>query len=205
MAVNYWDAVVRELDSGCTCATLDMQGKPIGRQCICSTTPLPSEKAIRAYSPVGNFVTVRSASRLKPLLLELLEVFVSIIRPVVPRPTNLSVEPEIPPLQEQHVCHEAYLRSILDSDLILQEIEHGVFDPSGVFKAIGDIMRCYCAPMRDQQVNQMVALATSCAPGDTGTKADAVGAIRLCFEILELMKLVRKVDCISHLNRSLNC
>ena len=37
---------------------------------------------------------------------------------------------------------------------------------------------------------QMVELAESCAPGGTGTKADAVGAIRLCFEIMELMKLV---------------
>ena len=82
------------------------------------------------------------------------------------------------------------LRSILDADLIQQEIDHGLFDPCGVFQTIGDIIRCYCAPMRDHAVDQMVKLAQSCSPGGTGTKSDAVRAIRLCFEIMELMKLV---------------
>lgn len=185
-------AVVRELDTGCTCTTLDLQGKPIERRCICSTISLPAEKPIRAYSPAGGFVTVRSPSRLRPLLAELLEVLISIIRPVVLRPTGVGLQANVVSSQEQNDAHVAYLRSILDVDLIQQEIDHGVFDPSGVFRAIGDIMRCYCAPMRDQAVNQMVALADSCSPGGTGTKTDAVRAIRLCFEILELMKLVRK-------------
>ncbi|EKM51529.1 uncharacterized protein PHACADRAFT_186985 [Phanerochaete carnosa HHB-10118-sp] len=189
LAESYWIAVVRELDTGCTCTTLDLQGKLIERRCICGTIPLPAEKPIRAYSSAGNFVTVRSPSRLRPLLAELLEVLISIIRPVVLRPTGLSLQANVVSSQEQNDSHVAYLRSILDADLIQQEIEHGVFDPSGVFKAIGDIMRCYCAPMRDQAVNQMVALAESCSPGGTGTKVDAVRAIRLCFEILELMKL----------------
>ena len=85
---------------------------------------------------------------------------------------------------------------MLDADLIQQEVEHGLFDPSGVFQSIGDIIRCYCAPMRDHAVNQMVALAQSCAPGGSGTKADAVRAIRMCFEIMELMKLVRMITAI---------
>lgn len=189
LAESYWVAVVRELETGCTCTTLDLQGKVIERRCICASIPLPAEKPIRAYSPAGGFVTVRSPSRLRPLLAELLEVLASIIRPVVLRPADLCVQANVTSAQEQNDSHVAYLRSILDADLIQQEIEHGVFDPSGVFKAIGDIMRCYCAPMRDQAVNQMVALADSCSPGGNGTKADAVRAIRLCFEILELMKL----------------
>lgn len=192
LAEGYWVAVVRELDTGCTCTTVDLQGKLIGCRCICATVPLPAEKPVRAYSPSGNFVTVRSPSRLKLLLAELLEVLVSIIRPVVLRPTDGCLQSNAPSSQEQNDSHVGYLRAILDADLIEQEIEHGVFDPSGVFKAIGDIMRCYCAPMRDQAVNQMVALADSCSPGGSGTKVDAVRAIRLCFEILELMKLVRK-------------
>ena len=82
------------------------------------------------------------------------------------------------------------LRQLLDPDLIQQEIDHALFDPSGVFQAIGDVIRCHCAPMRDAAVDQMVALARSCAPGGSGTKLDAVRAIRMCFEIMELMKLV---------------
>ena len=74
--------------------------------------------------------------------------------------------------------------------MIQQEIDHGLFDPSGVFQAIGDTIRRHCAPMRDAAVDQMVALARSCAPGGAGTKLDAVRAIRMCFEIMELMKLV---------------
>ena len=194
MAESYWIAVVRELESGCTCTTLNVHGKPIDRRCVCDTIPMPGDKAVPVFSPTGNYVTVRSPSRLRPLLSELLEVLVSIIRPVVLRPQGLCLHPGLLPPQEQNESHVAYLRSILDADLIQQEIEHGVFDPSGVFKAIGDIMRCYCAPMRDQAVNQMVALADSCSPGGAGNMSEAVRAIRLCFEILELMKLVRKLD-----------
>ncbi|EKM60401.1 uncharacterized protein PHACADRAFT_132934 [Phanerochaete carnosa HHB-10118-sp] len=186
---SYWTAVVPELDTGCTCTTLGLEGKLIERQCICGIIPLPAEKPIRAYSPAGNFVTVRSPSRLRPLLAELLEVLISIVRPVVLGPTGLSLQASVVSSQEQDDSHVAYLRSILDADLIQEEIEHGVFDPSGVFKAVGDIMRCYCASMRDQAINQMVALAESCSPGGTGTKVDVVRVIRLCFEILELIKL----------------
>jgi hypothetical protein len=44
--------------------------------------------------------------------------------------------------------------------------------------------------MRDQAVEAMVEVAQSCAPGGTGIKADAVRAVRMCLDILELMKLV---------------
>lgn len=139
-------------------------------------------------------MTVRTPSRIRPLLNELLEVLVSIIQPPQPpstRPPELLFPP--PPQHpqfQQNVAHVALLRQLLDPDLIQQEIGHGLFDPSGVFQAIGDIIRCHCAPMRDAAVDQMVALARSCAPGGSGTKLDAVRAIRMCFEIMELMKLV---------------
>ncbi|KAI0345793.1 Tcp11-domain-containing protein [Trametopsis cervina] len=208
IAESYWVAIVRELENGCTCTTLDANGKPIERRCVCSSIPMPVDKPIRAYTASGSFSTVRMPSRLKPLLTELLEVLVSIIQPVVePRPsapvpatsTPPPTTPSAPltalhpvllhPHYQQNASHVSYLRSILDIDLIQQEIGHGLFDPSGVFQAIGDIIRCYCAPMRDHAVDQMVGLAKSCGPGGTGTKNDAVRAIRMCFEIMELMKL----------------
>lgn len=43
--------------------------------------------------------------------------------------------------------------------------------------------------MRDRLVDAMVEAAKACAPGCGGTKADAVKAVRMCLDILELMKL----------------
>ncbi|KAH8104606.1 Tcp11-domain-containing protein, partial [Cristinia sonorae] len=190
LADNYWNAIVRELETGCTCATVDPQGRPLERICICKSVPMPIGRSIRASTPAGTFTTVRTPSRLKPLLTELLEVLISIIQPVVARSASLGLHPGLlHPQYNQNAAHVAMLRSILDADLIQQEIDHGLFDPCGVFQTIGDIVRCYCAPMRDHAVDQMVNLALSCAQGGTGTKADAVRAIRLCFEIMELMKL----------------
>lgn len=211
MADSYWKAIAHELEWGCTCVTLDAHGKP--RDCLCSClcrnanvdpntlprprprspSPPPTDRPISVASPCGNYVTFRTPSRLKPLLSELLEVLISIIQPnVTPRSTSLGVHPGLlHPQYNQNSTHVTQLRSILDADLIQQVIDHGLFDPSGVFQTIGDVIRCYCAPMRDHAVDQMVKLAQSCAPGGTGTSADAVRAIRLCFEIMELMKLVR--------------
>ena len=192
MAESYWIAVVRELESGCTCTTLDAHGRPIERRCVCNAIPMPRDKLVRAHPCAGNFVTVRSPSRLEPLLSELLEVLVSIIRPVVVRPQGICLHPGLLPPQEQNESHVAYLRSILDADLIQQEIDHGVFDPSGVFKAIGDIMRCYCAPMRDQAVNEMVALADSCSPGGGGTKAKIKTAAKVTSTLAKTATSVAK-------------
>ena len=184
---------MRELECGCTCTTLDPNGRPAERRCACSVLSLPTERPIVAFS-TGNMMTVRTPSRIRPLLQELLEVLVSIIQPAQPpstRPPELVFPP--PPQHpqfQQNVAHVVLLRQLLDPDLIQQEIDHALFDPSGVFQAIGDVIRCHCAPMRDAAVDQMVALARSCAPGGSGTKLDAVRAIRMCFEIMELMKLV---------------
>ncbi|KAI0754963.1 T-complex protein 11-domain-containing protein [Daedaleopsis nitida] len=191
LADNYWLAIVRELECGCTCTTLDNNGRLAERRCRCSSWPLPRDGP--KFSVSSGNMTVRMPSRMKPLLHELLEVLVSIIQPAqspTTRPPELLFPP--PPQHpqfQQNLVHVALLRQLLDPDLIQQEIDHGLFDPSGVFQAIGDIIRCHCAPMRDAAVDQMVALARSCAPGGTGTKLDAVRAIRMCFEIMELMKL----------------
>ncbi|KAI0720506.1 T-complex protein 11-domain-containing protein [Cerioporus squamosus] len=192
LADNYWLAIVRELECGCTCTTLDANGRLAERRCACGVLQLPTERPMLAFS-TGNMLTVRTPSRIRPLLHELLEVLVSIIQPLQQpstRPPELLFPP--PPQHpqfQQNIAHVALLRQLLDPELIQQEIDHGLFDPSGVFQAIGDIIRCHCAPMRDAAVDQMVALARSCAPGGAGTKLDAVRAIRMCFEIMELMKL----------------
>ncbi|PCH40080.1 Tcp11-domain-containing protein [Wolfiporia cocos MD-104 SS10] len=185
----YWLAVLRELECGCTCSTVDAHGRPCERVCVCGSVPKPTTRPLYAHTPDGR-ITVRVPSRIRPLLLELREVLVSIIQPVMSRTTGLYVNP--PPLHpqfQQNEEHVALLRSVLDAELIQQEMDHNLFDPSSVFQTIGNIIRCHCAPMRDSSVAQMVELAKQCAPGAGGNKVDAVRAIRLCFEIMELMKL----------------
>ncbi|KAI0670793.1 T-complex protein 11-domain-containing protein [Trametes maxima] len=192
-ADQYWLTIVRELETGCTCTTVDTHGKLAELRCACDVFPNTPEKPTVRYNNGGSTVTVRAHSRIRPLLCELLEVLISIIQPPQPpmlRPPELVFPP--PPQHpqfQQNLVHIALLRSHLDPDLIQQEISHGLFDPSGLFQVIGDIIRCHCAPMRDAAVDQMVALAQSCAPGGNGTRLDAVRAIRMCFEIMELMKL----------------
>jgi len=90
---------------------------------------------------------------------------------------------------QEHTAQAAFIRSIFDPTLIEQELKHEVFDPSGLFRAIGNTLKGHCAPMRDRAVETMVQAAQACTPGGTGTKQDAVKAVRMCMEILELMKL----------------
>lgn len=92
---------------------------------------------------------------------------------------------------QEHSAQAAYIRTVFDPTLIEQELKHSVFDPSGLFASIGQTLKGHCAPMRDRAVEVMVQAAQACAPGGNGTKSDAVKAVRMCMEILELMKLVR--------------
>ncbi|KAF8606939.1 Tcp11-domain-containing protein [Ceratobasidium sp. AG-I] len=77
----------------------------------------------------------------------------------------------------QSVVHTA----TADAALIAQELRHGVFDSRGVFKTLGAVLKQHCAPMRDRAVETMVGVAAR--PGG------GVRAVRMCLEILELMKL----------------
>jgi len=132
-------------------------------------------------------------SRIRPLLHELLLVLLSIISPQTalvstsPQSGRISIQQRRKQQQEQAQA----LRAVLDVDLIEQEMRHGLFDPSGAFEVVGQILKSHCAPMRDPAVDAMVQLAATCAPGSGGGRAEAVRAIRECFELLELMKLVR--------------
>ena len=71
--------------------------------------------------------------------------------------------------------------SHIDTHLISQQIEHGVMDPSHLIGYIAGIMKTNCAPIRDKLVDRMVQ---ECKEGKI------VKCLEICFEILELMKLV---------------
>ncbi|KAF9578877.1 hypothetical protein BGW38_005112, partial [Lunasporangiospora selenospora] len=73
------------------------------------------------------------------------------------------------------------LCSTLDPELILQELDHGVLDVHGLFRFLGDSLKGHCAPMRDALVESMVNIVVD--------QDEIVRGIRMCFEILEWMKL----------------
>jgi hypothetical protein len=92
---------------------------------------------------------------------------------------------------QEHSVQATYIRSLFDPVLIEQELRRGIFDPSGLFRTIGATLKGHCAPMRDQSVETMVRAAESCgSKPDSSPSRDAINAIRMCMEILELMKLV---------------
>ncbi|KAG0301821.1 hypothetical protein BGZ98_008019 [Dissophora globulifera] len=75
----------------------------------------------------------------------------------------------------------ALLISTLDPDLILQELDHGVLNVHALFRFLGDSLKGHCAPMRDALVETMVSAVVDLD--------EIVRGIRMCFEILEYMKL----------------
>lgn len=123
------------------------------------------------------------------LLTEFLEVLLFVIQPLTGISDAYAHPSTLQPQIERHAAQAAHLRSVFDPDLIQQELKHDLFDPSGLFVVIGQTLKSHCAPMRDRAVDAMVDVAKKCAPGGGGTKADAVKAVRMCLDILELMKL----------------
>lgn len=72
-----------------------------------------------------------------------------------------------------------------------------MFDAGSVFRWIGEVMKMHCAPMRDGMVEGMVRMGCTDGSGehqdgggDDVAARRPVKALRMCFEILEVMKLV---------------
>ncbi|KIJ17789.1 hypothetical protein PAXINDRAFT_167767 [Paxillus involutus ATCC 200175] len=186
---RYWRAVAQELENGCTCVSFDMQWRPCECVCVCRRVALPPQNPTLTYSTSRRVLTLRMPSRIHPLLMEFLEVLLFVIQPLssisdtYANPSTFQVQ------IERHAAQAAHLRSVFDPELIQQELKHNLFDPSGLFIVIGQTLKSHCAPMRDRDVDAMVEIAKTCAPGGGGCKADAVRAVRKCLDILELMKL----------------
>lgn len=86
--------------------------------------------------------------------------------------------------------HHILIAQALDSHLITQQIRHGILDIASLMSFLGSILKLHCAPMRDEVIEKMIK--TVCVDGEV-----AMG-LRMCFEILELMKL----DIANHQLRS---
>ncbi|KAG5352922.1 hypothetical protein C0989_012159 [Termitomyces sp. Mn162] len=154
-----------------------------------SIVPQPSSQPVVAYSSTLNVFTLRMPSRIRNLLTEFLEVLLLVIQPLSSASGMYVYPSTLKSQMQEHSAQALYVRSIFDPVLIEQELKHELFDPSGLFSAIGTILKGHCAPMRDRSVEAIVQVAQTCAPGATGKKRDAVMAVRMCLEILELMKL----------------
>ncbi|KAF8333546.1 T-complex protein 11-domain-containing protein [Cantharellus anzutake] len=106
---------------------------------------------------------------------------------------SLSCFPIIYPALSPRTSHQhRQVRAMLDVPLVLQQIQHGVFDPVQLLSSIGRLLKFHCAPIRDGIVNDMMVLAERSRNAGKNGKLDlgiAVQAIRRCFDVLELMRL----------------
>ncbi|KAF9533259.1 T-complex protein 11-domain-containing protein [Crepidotus variabilis] len=181
LSERYWKAVFEEVKTGCTCITLEYRtSKPLKTVCMCARCPEPPPTPL-AYLITSTAYTIRMPSRVRTLLNEFLEVMLFVIQPL----SNTAVYSNPNDVREQareHSQHAAYLKQIFDPAFIYQELKHNVFDPSGVFVHIGEMLKNHCAPMRDRTVDELVRLAQQ--PGVEGLKA-----FRASLELLEQMKL----------------
>ncbi|CAO3569713.1 unnamed protein product [Mortierella alpina] len=135
-----------------------------------------------------------TATLLPRLIDELREILLSLL-PAAPAPAaaaspdgaKASQARAAPPISPER----AQLMSTLDPDLLLQELDHGVLDVYALFRFLGDSLKGHCAPMRDALVESMVSIVVD--------SEEIVRGIRMCFEILEWMKL----DIANHQLRTL--
>ncbi|KAF9267453.1 hypothetical protein L218DRAFT_955334 [Marasmius fiardii PR-910] len=193
IADAYWAAVIREVETGCTCFPVDKRGHPVVIQdstCVCNqVNSPPPTPVVAAYLPSLQITMVRTPSRIRPLLSEFLEVVLLVIQPLQSISSTYVNPDSFKTQMEEHIVQANYIRSIFDPALIEQELRHNVFDLASLMCVIGTTLKGHCAPMRDQAVEAMVQAAEVCKPGGCGTKADAVNVVRACMDILELMKL----------------
>ena len=185
----YWTAVTRELECRCTCITWDEHGRILAEPvCICRDLHSPPAHATAVILQNFRGKTLRTASRIRHLFSELLEVLLSVIQPLPPSILNSAVRPaSFQPALDKLTAQANHIRSILDPELIQQEIYYGVWDASGLFQVLGETLKCHCAPMRDRNIEAMIRTAQPCVDGRNATSL--AKAVRMCFDVLEFMKL----------------
>lgn len=212
---RYWTAIAREIELGCTCTAFD-HGKLL--PCTCAPKPRSSANA-GVYKSNGLSTPEKTTashvgsplpSRIPLLVQELRSICLSILPSNFPGSPNSSahqdkekaseakavadisstgdVVPAVEP--DSSSSHHLLIAQTLDPNVIAQELQRGVLDVSALITFMGSILKLHCAPMRDEAIEKMVKVV--CVDHDIGK------GLRLCFEILELMKL----DIANHQLRS---
>ncbi|KAG0059009.1 hypothetical protein BGZ89_000791 [Linnemannia elongata] len=162
-----------------------------------ATTKMLSLAGLSASSPSSRMIQQQAqqmcplpkAVLLPRLIDELREILLSLL-PAPPTNQDGS-KPSQQDAAHQENSERTLLTSTLDPDLILQELDHGVLDVHALFRYLGDSLKGHCAPMRDSLVESMVHTVVDLE--------EIVRGIRMCFEILEWMKL----DIANHQLRTL--
>lgn len=90
-----------------------------------------------------------------------------------------------------------YVDSILDPDLVIQQIRHCALDFLSLAQWLSGVFKAHCAPMRDSWVDQMVSRIQLGI--ETKSARRLVEGLRMTFAILEAMKL----DVANHQIRTL--
>ncbi|KAF9436236.1 hypothetical protein BGZ76_004524 [Entomortierella beljakovae] len=155
-----------------------------------TTTTMLDLAGLSSSSPTSRLVQQQAqqmcplpdAVLLPRLIDELREILLSLL------PQNTSTAQDGTPTSNPE---KALLISTLDPELLIQELDHGVLDVHTLFRFLGDSLKVHCAPMRDALVESMVTIVVD--------SDEIVRGIRMCFEILEWMKL----DIANHQLRSL--
>ncbi|KAG0280479.1 hypothetical protein BGZ95_009966 [Linnemannia exigua] len=162
-----------------------------------ATTKMLNLAGLSASSPSSRMIQQQAqqmcplpkAVLLPRLIDELREILLSLL-PAVSTNQDGS-KPSQQDAAHQENSERALLSSTLDPDLLLQELDHGVLDVHALFRYLGDSLKGHCAPMRDSLVESMVHTVVNFD--------EIVRGIRMCFEILEWMKL----DIANHQLRTL--
>ncbi|WPK26097.1 hypothetical protein PUMCH_003442 [Australozyma saopauloensis] len=79
------------------------------------------------------------------------------------------------------------VNEIMDIDLIVQQLNYGLFDFVAMAKWLGDVFKSHCAPMRDLWVLDMINKFQQAF--DEASVSKLVDGLRSIFSILEAMKL----------------
>lgn len=176
-AEQYWSAVSREITQGCRCsAFVDCEVLP----CICTRASTSSSTYLISAAQLP--------SRVTPLVAELRGILLSLLPatgPASPTPPSIAVFETVPHSNGSAPIYgpREQLIDALDPTAITEQLAAGRLDVGGLARFLGATLQTHCAPMRDEAVDEMVAAFEGGEGFITG--------LRMCFEILELMKLVR--------------
>ncbi|GAA5930338.1 hypothetical protein JCM1841_005878 [Sporobolomyces salmonicolor] len=204
-AEQYWTTVSREISLGCRCTTFS---GATALPCIC----LPPNSTLCATPPPTS-LSSRLPSRIAPLIVELRNILLSLLPappspPVTPpilstptfgqssgypypspnSPTSPLASPGHP--SASFAASRDQIFDVLDPAFLSQQLARGVLNLASLARFLGMTLKTHCAPMRDELVDEMVAACEG---------EGFVKGLRMCFEILELMKL----DIANHQLRSL--
>lgn len=146
--------------------------------CICANAALPGRRTS---------ISERLPSRIVPLVQELRDILLALL-PSAGSPQGQTSPSRTPSkLSNAGTATSQMIIDTLDPIFIAQEVAHGVLDVCSLAAFFGQIIKSHCAPMRDEIVELMVR--TIKKGGQTNDMSTVSSGLRMCFEILELMKL----------------